>query len=654
MSCCCCNKKPAEKASMIKKVIAILSGVPATVVSLLFLLLDFIPHLAKEMGRDASSLEFLPFHPSWVAVIISGIPLVYKAAMRLFTSPGVKKISAPLLITIAMVASILTDNIFAAGEVAFIMALGGILEDKTIARAKKGLKKLVSLAPMQARRIIDGKETLVPTAELRPGDIVRILPGETIPIDGSVISGESSIDQSAMTGESIPVDKTIGDCVYSGTINRFGALDIRTEKIAADSSLQKLIRLVKEADGKKAPMARIADTAASYLVPIALLTAVITFIVTKDIERAVTILVVFCPCALVLATPTAIMAAIGQATRHGVIIKRGDALEKMGKVTTIAFDKTGTLTHGKLEVSAVVTLDKTVAQDNLLALAASAEAKSEHPFAKAIAEYAAKQNITLSPSDEFRMTSGKGIYAIVDGKEIRCGNEAYLKDSGITIDADAEDKLATLRKEGKAAIIVAKGNYPIGIIALSDTLRSEAASTVAKLGEMKTEVILLTGDNQVTADYFAKQVGITKVKAGLLPENKVEAIAALEKSKAGICMVGDGINDAPALKAADIGIAMGGLGSDIAVEAADIVLMSDDISRLPYLKRLSLATVHTIKLGITLSMFINIAAVTASVLGMLTPTAGALIHNAGSCFVVLIAALLYDRKIATQSVAIEN
>ncbi len=644
MSCSCCNKKSAEKANPIKKFVAILSGAPATIVSFLFLLSDFIPHLAKETGRDAAAFEFLPIHPALFAVIISGTPIVYKAITRLITSSGIKKISAPLLITIAMIASIATDNLFAAGEVAFIMALGGILEEKTIKRAEKGLKKLISLTPTKAHRIKDGREEEIPATQISKGDILRVLPGEIIPVDGTVISGESSIDQSPMTGESIPVDKTIGDEIYSGTINRYGALDIKAGKATEDSSLQKLIRLVKEADGKKAPMARIADTAASYLVPIALLTAIITWAVTKDITRAVTILVVFCPCALVLATPTAIMAAIGQAAKDGVIIKRGEALEKMDKVTAIAFDKTGTLTYGKLELSKAISLSPTITTDELITIAASAEAKSEHPLAKAITEYAAKQNLPIRPSEEFTMASGKGIRALIDGAEIRCGNESYLQGAGIKLSDEAQSKLAELRREGKAAIVVAKDSMPVGIIALSDIIRLEAAATVAALNQMKTEVVLLTGDNQMTANHFAAQVGITEIKAGLLPENKVEAIINLEKSGVHLCMVGDGINDAPALKTADVGIAIGNLGSDIAIEASDIVLINDDISRLPYLKWLSHATARTIKFGITLSMAINIAAVTASVTGHLTPTTGALIHNAGSCLVILIAALLYDKN----------
>lgn len=391
-------------------------------------------------------------------------------------------------------------------------------------------------------------------------------------------------------------------------------------------------------------MARIADKCASWLVPVAMLIAIAAGLITKDITRAVTVLVVFCPCALVLATPTAIMAAIGQATKHGVIIKSGKALEKMGKVDTVAFDKTGTLTFGRLEVSDIICLESETTEETLLSLVASAEAKSEHPLGKAIVAYAKDHGVDIIESASFKMTAGRGICATVSDRKLLCGNESYLKENGIAIENEVSSLLDALRAQGKASVIVAQANACIGIIALSDVLRPEAAVMVKKLHSMNTALILLTGDNKKTADYFAARVGISGIRAELLPEQKVESIVDLQKEKRTVCMIGDGVNDAPALKTADIGVAMGSMGSDIAVEAADIALMSDDISKIPYLKRLSNATVKTIKLSIALSMCINLLAVLLSVLGVLTPTTGALVHNAGSCLVVLIAALLYDRK----------
>ena len=543
-----------------------------------------------------------------------------------------------------MIAAIVIGDLFAAGEVAWIMAIGAILEEKTTERAKKGLKKLISLAPTQGRRMVNGKEEMIPAEKIRQGDILRILPGETIPVDGIILSGETSVDQSIMTGGSLPVDKTVGEGVFCGTINCFGAVDIRATKVGVDSSLQKLIRMVQEAEDKKAPMARIADTAASWLVPVALLIAIVAGSITQDIVRAVTVLVVFCPCALVLATPTAIMAAIGQATKHGVVIKSGEALEKMGKVNTIAFDKTGTLTYGRLEVSDVISFDTECKENELLTLVASAEAKSEHPLGKAIVTCAKKRNLVILESDIFKMTAGKGIYAEISGKKLLCGSEGFLSENGVGLSDEIKSTVEKLRAQGKASVLAAERSKCIGVLAMSDVLRPEARDMVERLHRMDTDIVLLTGDNQKTADYFAGQVGIRKVKAQLLPEEKVGSITAIQSSGKDVCMIGDGVNDAPALKTANVGVAMGGLGSDIAVEAADIVLMGDDISKVPYLKRLSNATVKTIRFSIALSMCINLLAVTLSVIGALNPTTGALVHNAGSCFVVLIAALLYDRK----------
>ena len=629
---------------MLKKFNDFLAGLPMTIVAGVFLLLDLVPQLAEEFGGTPVQISFLPFDPAWVTIVISGIPLLYLAIWRIIHNPGISKISSALLICIAMFAAIAIGDLFAAGEVVFIMAIGALLEEATTNRAKKGLKKLISLAPTKGRRLKDGKKEMIPAEEIRQGDILRILPGETIPVDGTIISGETSVDQSIMTGESLPVDKGVGEEVFCGTINRFGSIDISATKVGENSSLQKLVRMVQDAENKQAPMQRIADRVASWLVPVALLIAILAYVFSGNIVTAVTVLVVFCPCALVLATPTAIMAAIGQATKHGVIIKSGEALEKMGKVDTIAFDKTGTLTYGRLDVSDMISFDESISETDLLSLAASAEAKSEHPLGKAIVAYAKAKEVPLAESTAFRMTTGKGIFAEVDNRRLRCGNEKFLTEKGVWIDNKVQSALERLRTQGKASVLVAENQKCIGVIALSDVLRPEAKDMVSRLSDMHTRTVLLTGDHQKTADYFAQQVGISEVRAELLPQEKVQSIEKLQAENHKVCMIGDGVNDAPALKTADVSVAMGSMGSDIAVDAAEVALMSDDISKIPYLKRLSNATVKTIKASITLSMCINFAAIVLSLMEVLTPTTGALVHNAGSCFVVLIAALLYDRK----------
>lgn len=612
-----------------------LAGVPMTIVGGVFLLASLIFIL-----MDIQVL----LDPAWVAVIISGTPLLYQAVWNMIYNEGISKITSELLVSMAMISCTAIGDVFAAGEVAFIMAIGGILEEKTVERAKKGLKELISLAPQQGRRLRNGTEEMINTEEIKVGDILRVLPGEAIPVDGVIIRGSTSVDQSIMTGESLPVDKGVGDTVFCGTINCFGAIDIKATSVGEDSSLQKLIRLVKEAENKQAPIQRVVDRWAAWLVPAALLLALITYFMTKDIVRGVTILVVFCPCALVLATPTAIVAAIGQATKHGVIIKSGEALEKMGQVDTIAFDKTGTLTLGILRVSDIIPFSTALDRDELLVLAAAAESRSEHPLGKAIVAQAKQRNLILPDLEDFRMEAGKGIYAQISGRRVFCGHEKYLEEKGIMIPPEVHKALDALRGQGKAVVLVGVDGVCAGVVGLSDALRPASREMVSRLEEMNIQTVLLTGDNRRTADYFAKEVGITAVRAELLPEEKVRAIEQLQQEGKSVCMIGDGVNDAPALKTAAVGVAMGVMGSDIAVEAADIALMSDDLAKIPYLKQLSNETVKTIKFGISLSLVINFVAIYLSLKGWLTPTTGALVHNAGSVLVVAIAALLYDRK----------
>lgn len=618
-----------------KKITEFLSSTVMTVVSGVFLAASLVLTLC------GVSLP-LYLDPAWITVLISGIPLLYEAVESLFCE---RKITSALLITIAMIASVAIDELFAAGEVAFIMAIGEILEDLTVARAKKGIGKLISLAPTRGRLIADGGERLIDAAQIKRGDLLRILPGEAVPVDGVVVSGDAAIDQSVITGESLPADKSEGSEVYCGTLVSSGSIDITATRVGEDSSLRKMIALVQAAEERKAPMQRMADKWASWLVPAALVIAVITYLITKNIERAVTVLVVFCPCALALATPTAVMAAIGQAAKHGVIIKSGEALERMGRVDCVCFDKTGTLTKGELRVADIIALDGS-AESELLALAACAEQRSEHPLGRAIVAAAKEKELKIAEPTEFSMTAGRGVCAVSGGRKVPCGSADYLRENGVELPQSAFERLEKLRGEGKAVILTAADGVAVGMIALSDTLRPESAKSVGELAQAGVKTVLLTGDNARTANYLAERVGIEaeNVHAELLPQGKVESIEKLTAQGGTVCMIGDGVNDAPALKTASVGVAMGGAGSDIAVDAADIALMSDGIGRVPYLKRLSNATLRSIGVNITISMAINLVAIVLSVIGVLGPVTGALVHNAGSVLVVLNAALLYDRK----------
>ena len=628
---------------MLGKLCDIFSGLKATIISGVFLIISLVLLIT---GKEVA------FDPAWVTVVLSGYPLLYLAITRLVYQ---KWISSCLLISMAMVASLAIGELFAAGEVAFIMAIGAILEDMTVERAKKGLSALIALSPEKGRRLVKTEngyaEEMIPAEEIKMGNLLRVLPGETIPVDGKIVKGRTSVDQSIMTGESLPVDKEENDLVFCGTMNCDGAFDMEATAVGQDSSLQKMIRLVQEAEDKKAPMQRVADQWSVWLVPIALLIAIGGFVVNfmmgipmmDALNRGVTVLVVFCPCALALATPTSIMAAIGQATKHGVIIKSGEALEAMGRVDTIAFDKTGTLTYGKLKVSDIVSFEGTD-EDELLKLTATLEKKSEHPLGKAIVQYAESKNVQFTETESFRMEAGRGISGTVDGKELFCGNREFLEKEGVSFSKDAEEAMTKCRNQGKAVVLVGHSGKCIGLIGMEDQLRNEAPDIIKGLKGLNVKSVLLTGDNSRAAGHFADMAGLSEVKAELLPEDKVNAVADLQKDGRKVCMIGDGVNDAPALKIADVGVAMGEMGSDIAVEAADIALVKDDIDKILYLKKLSKSTLNTIKGNITASMCINAVAVTLSVLGVLNPVTGALVHNAGSCLVVLNAALLYDRK----------
>ncbi len=620
---------------MIDRINKLFSSLAMTVVSGIALVASFI---LRYNNLPA------PFDPVWIAVVISGLPLLYISIWRLIYNAGIKKISSALLISMAMLAAIAIGDLFAAGEVAFIMMLGGILEEMTIERAQRGLKKLIQITPSMAHCIVDGKVQSIDYQDIKVDDVIRILPGEIVPVDGVVLKGESAIDQSLLTGESLPIDKETGDEVFSGTLNQFGTLDIRATKVGQDSTLQKLIQIIKLAEDKQAPMQRIADVAASWLVPIALLIAIAVYFITNDVVRGVTILVVFCPCSLVLATPTAVMAAIGQAGKHGVIIKSGEALEKMNAVNTIVFDKTGTLTHAKLTISDVISFDSALSQDDLLKMAGAAEQNSEHPLAKAIVEHCYAKKLALKPVENFAMTAGRGICATLNDKTIHCGNLRYIKEQTIAVDKGVAAQLDALNHQGKATVIVAADGQLCGAIALTDSIRSASIDTIEQLHKQQIETVLLTGDKTATANYFAQKANIGSVYAELTPSEKMYKIDELTQSGQSVCMIGDGINDAPSLKSATVGVAMGGIGSDLSVDASDVVLMSDNIDKVLYLKWLAGQTVSTIKFSIMLSMTINFVAIILSGLGYLTPTSGALVHNGGSVFVVLIAALLYDRK----------
>ena len=584
----------------------------------------------------------LPFSIACVAIILCGVPIILEAIIGLVTAFDIK---ADVIVSLALVASICIGEHFAAGEIAFIMQLGALLEDLTVAKARAGIEKLVHLTPQTARVLRNGTEKIIPAEQVQVQDLLRVLPGETIPVDGVITDGQTSINQAVMTGESLPVDKTVGDAVSSGTVNQFGAFEMRATKVGADSSIQRMIQLVQSADAGKAKIVGLADRWATWIVAIALTAAALTWLLSGQIIRAVTILVVFCPCALVLATPTAIMAAIGNATKHGFLVREGDALERLVGVTKIMFDKTGTLTYGTPKVIAQKSLLPERSDTELYALCAAVEQFSEHPLGKAIVQsYQQMHGAISQKAEQFQMWTGRGVSAQVSGVSVLAGNQKLLEEQQISVPKAAQaDIQAALQKGCTVIHIVADGKFA-GYLVLSDTVRTESAGMIAQLKDLNVQPVLLTGDHENAAAAIASQLQMTEVHANCLPEDKMRWIADEQQKQESVCMMGDGVNDAPALKKANVGIAMGGIGSDIAVDAADIALVDDEVKELPHLLGLSKRMMVTIKCNLTFSMSLNFLAIILAMTGILNLVVGALVHNAGSVLVILNSAWLLKWK----------
>lgn len=600
---------------------------------IVFLVLSGIALLLSFFKVTIFSIDF-----AWISIVLCGLPIILEAIIGLITEFDVK---ADVLVSLALIASICIGEDFAAGEVAFIMQIGGLLEEITAQKARAGIEKLVHLTPQTARILKDGKETIVAAEQVQVGDRIRVLAGETIPVDGVILSGETAINQAVLTGESMPVDKSKSDEVYSGTVNQFGVFEMEATKANENSSIQRMLRLVQSADADKAKIVGMADKWATWIVVIALTAASITWAVTGEIIRAVTILVVFCPCAFVLATPTAIMAAMGNATKHGFLVREGDALERLAKVSKITFDKTGTLTYGKPKVSKVYSIHAEYPEQLLYAYVAAAEQYSEHPLGKAITTNYKKQvKQELKKAEQFTMLPGQGVQAVVDKQEIIVGNTKLLKQyTGQDID-NLQKEAEQYVEKGCTIVYVAINQVISGFLALSDTIRKESADMIKRMNKVGVEPILLTGDNEKSANTIAAELKIGQVYAHCMPEDKLKHISDLQKSGYDVCMIGDGINDAPALKKANVGIAMGEIGSDIAMDAADIVLVDDEVKELPHLLQLSKRMMVTITCNLSFSMGLNLLAIVLAITGILNPVVGALVHNTGSVLVIINSALL--------------
>lgn len=573
-----------------------------------------------------------PVDPAWVAIVLCGAPILWDAATGLLLRHDIK---ADVLVAMAIVAAVYLNEWFAAGEVAFIMALGGLLEDISAAKASKGLEKLIDLTPRMATLVSQGEESRVPVEDVPVGSTLRVRPGESVPLDGVIIGGSTTIDESVLTGESVPVDKMVGDEVFSGTVNQAGAFDMRSTRANEDSSMQRMVELASSVDTGKTRMVRLADRWATYLVVTVMALAAITYMLTSDVYRAVTVMIVFCPCAFVLATPTAVVAAIGNLTRRGVLVRDGDSLERMSGVDTVAFDKTGTLTTGDIDVVGSTTV---IDPGEFAMLVSSAESMSEHPFARAMVSRFSSGDTRVP--EGFSAIVGRGIVSRVDGRDVCIGNISLMEDMGVGLPEDAMDHASGRSCEGCTTVFVSVDGGYAGTVSMSDTVRPGAAGMIDRLHGMGLDTVLLTGDNERSANRIVSATGVGRSYAGCLPEDKMSEIGRIQDGGRRVCMVGDGVNDAPSLRKAWVGIAMGEAGTDIAVESADMVLVGDRIESLPHIVEVSRSMVRKMNHNILFSLCWNLVAVALAMAAVLGPVEGAIVHNVGSVVVVVNSALL--------------
>lgn len=633
------------------KLINFLSNFKVILIAGFFLFIQLILIMTKNV------IKYFDF--SIITIILSSFPIYYYSILYIFKY---KKITASTLVSIAITVLVIKSfaqnsfhDMFAAAEVAFLSSFGRFLEEKALKRTKKAIFNLLELQPKNAKVLVENEIILKDIEDIKIGDIIRVLEGERIPVDGIIISGNTSIDQSVLTGESLPLFKNEGSQVYTATLNISNYIDIKVTKENKDSSFSKLLNIIEKAEKNKSKIQRIVDKWAVYLVPFALFISIISFIIfyftsSRDVlalndslNRATTVLVVFCPCAMLLATPTAIIASIGQATKFGLIIKSGFALEEFSKIDYICFDKTGTLTEAKLSISKIFT--NNINENDLILISASAESKSNHIIAKVLKEKSKSLNLKTVEPKEYKNILGKGIISLVNDKKIHCGSFTFLEEENIKIDEKFKNLANNLRKKGEYVIFIAINFAFKGMISFSDKLKDNAKKLVSFYKKKNIKTILLSGDNENTVKYIANKLEIDSYYSECLPEDKIKIIQKLKENNKKVAMLGDGINDAGALKVSNISIAFAENGADIAVDSSDIAFCNNNLNKIAYLYNLSKKTFYTITINLVISILVNILGLIFSLSGYLTPILGALVHQGGTILVILNAIYLYERKI---------
>ncbi len=578
--------------------------------------------------------------PLYLAAALVGSVYIWWSAIQ-----GIRErdFTADIPVSFATAGALIIGQYSAAAVVAVLLLLGGMLEEFVSARAGNALDALAKLLPDRVTIRREQQDLVVSLEQVHSGDVVLIRSGDRIPVDGTVAMGTASVNQAAITGESLPLEKQVGDIVYAGTLNEVGALEVQTTKVGAETTLGQIRRMVKEAQEQKAPIERILNRYAKFYTPAALILGALIWWWSGDILRAITILIVFCPCVMVLATPTALVACIGNAALRGSLVKKGATIEALAKVNAVAFDKTGTLTEGRPKLTSVIPLNGVDEQD-FLRLAAIAEKFSEHPLGRAVVQATTARGLTIADPQEFTVLPGLGVRAQIDGTEVMLGRPSLITEQGIVVDREIEVKAGNLAAIGRTVILAAQNGQVIGMLVLEDTLRSEAKELIVRLKKLGVRTVLVTGDNMITAERIATDLGTSEVHAEVLPQQKVEIVKQLQAEGCIVAFVGDGVNDGPALATANVGVAMGLAGTDVAIETAEIALLSDDLSKLPHLFGLSRQAMRAIRQNLVFSLSVLAIAVGLAIPGILSPVTGALLHELSSIPVIANSARLIGTK----------
>ncbi len=599
-----------------------------TLVGLILVLNSFV------VGWIAPGMETVGDLSALVGAAILGYPILLVA----FKDLRLGRLSINELVALGVLACAAKGDFRTAGIVAFFMLLGEIIETRTAAGARASIESLVKITPTKARRLADGKEEEVPASALSVGDVIRIRPGDNIAADGVILSGQGSVNQANITGESLPVDKNPGEQVFAGTINLNGLLEVKVTKAGQDTTIGRVRELILAAEKTKLPFMRIVDQYIGYYTPLVLVISALVWAFTKDLDRVISVLIGACPCAFILATPTAMVAALSAAARLGILVKNISDLEAAARITAFVFDKTGTLTTGKLVVSRLNPLGD-IAPAELLRLAASAERFSNHPTAKAMVQLAEEAGVPFADATGFKETAGRGVGATIEGAKVLVGRAAWLKDNGVT--GDFLRSVDLDETAGFSLLFIARNDQCIGWVGLQDQTRAEAAEAIRGLQEAGIRrIAMVSGDRKPVAERVAAEIGVPEVVAECLPQDKVEFVKACKAKGYRVAVIGDGVNDAPALAAGDISIAMGAAGSEVAINSATIALMNNDLRRLPFLVKISRMARSVINQNFLFGILFVVVVLTAGAMGKVHPIMAALLHNVGALVVVFNSARL--------------